>query len=177
MSFIKEPLFFSNDNYYDKGLEWYARNFFHGAEVFSTRGEATPNYLYWSEKVAPRISISENQPSKFVVIFRDPVQRAYSWYWNSVKDGRENETFEAALALEPSRLDSNHEVFQTTGQMLYGYYQGGRYAALLKPFLDIYSREQFLFILQDDLKTEFVATSRNLFKFLQILEILLLKLY
>ena len=168
MSFIKETLFFSNDNYYEKGLEWYTRNFFSGAGGFAARGEATPNYLYWSNKVATRIRVFENEPTKFVVILRDPVQRAYSWYWNSIKDGRENETFENALALEQDRLEANREVFQRSGQMLYGYFQGGCYATLLKPFLDNFSREQFIFILQDDLKTEFVDTCENLLKFLRV---------
>ncbi len=170
MPFTKEPLFFSNDKYFKKGVGWYTQTFFSGAEAFPARGEATPHYLYWSHKVAPRIYSTQAQAAKLIVIFRDPVQRAYSGYWDAVKDGQENETFETALALEPSRLEANYGTFQQTGQMLYGYFQGGCYATLLKPFLDIFSREQFLFILQDDLKTEFVATIRNLFKFLQIEE-------
>lgn len=53
------------------------------------RAEATPHYLYWSEKVAPRIKEAYgDNPVKLIASFRDPVARAYSWYWNMVREGR-----------------------------------------------------------------------------------------
>lgn len=168
MPIVKEPLFFSKESYFEKGVDWYAQTFFRGADAFPTRGEATPHYLYWSDKVASRISDMLVPSIKLIVIFRDPVHRAYSWYWNSVKEGKETESFETALELEPSRLATFHKQFLSSGQMLYGYFRGGCYASLLKPFLDKFPLEQFFFILQDDFKNNPDAAARNLFKFLSI---------
>ena len=82
LPFDKEPLFFSRDDYFAQGAEWYAERYFKEGESFRARGEATPHYLYWAEKVAPRIARTfGGRPPKFIAIFRDPVQRAYSWYW------------------------------------------------------------------------------------------------
>ena len=168
MPVVKEPMFFSKDQYYEKGLDWYARTFFSGAEKFQTRGEASPHYLYWSEKVAPRLSKIPGQPIKLIVSLRDPVYRAYSGYWDSVREGQENEIFEKALALEAERLESRQSALQSAGLMHFGYYLGGCYATLLKPFLEFFPMDSFFFLLQNDLHTNYRKTCQDLFKFLNI---------
>ncbi len=122
LSFVKEPMFFSHDDNYRRGPEWYARAFFSGAQGCLERGEASPHYLYWSEKVAPRIKMVYGQmPVKYIVILRDPVERAYSWYWNMVKEGMEDLPFETAVDLEEERLQEHQSELQQAGGMLYGY--------------------------------------------------------
>ena len=101
LSRVKEPMFFSREENYAKGLDWYEGAYFQGAEHYPVRAEATPHYLYWSEKVAPRIKEAyAERLVKFVASFRDPVSRAYSWYWNMVREGREDLEFEEALRVE-----------------------------------------------------------------------------
>src|SRR3712207_4809254 len=78
LSRVKEPMFFSREDYYARGLDWYEAEYFGGAEDYPVRAEATPHYLYWSEKVAPRIKeVYGERPVKFIASFRDPVSRAY----------------------------------------------------------------------------------------------------
>jgi len=165
----KEPMFFSRDEYYAKGLDWYEEFYFHGAENYPVRAEATPHYLYWSEKVAPRIKeVYGEKPVKFIVSFRDPVSRAYSWYWNMVREGREDLDFDEALRVEEYRLKQNRNELYQLGSMVYGYSAGSRYASLLQPYLELFSAKDFYFVFQDDLKSRANEICANTFEFLGI---------
>jgi hypothetical protein len=165
--FIKEPKFFNNDENYGKGIEWYTGTFFNKAKKYPVRGEATPHYLYWGEKTASRIrQIPGLEQIKFVAIFRDPVKRAYSQYWMDVQREIETLSFEEALEEEPKRLLENQQELESKGLLKYGYFHGGCYATLLQPYLDQFPREQFFFLLQDDLRQDFTDTLDRLGVFL-----------
>jgi hypothetical protein len=169
LSRVKEPMFFSRDEIFARGLDWYEDAYFEGAEDYPVRAEATPHYLYWSEKVAPRIKDVYGERSvRFIVSFRDPVSRAYSWYWNMVREGRENLDFDEALRVEESRLEQNRYELYQRGSMVYGYSAGSRYASLLEPYLELFSPENFFFVFQDDLKSRVNETCEEIFKFLGI---------
>jgi hypothetical protein len=169
LSFVKEPMFFSHDDNYARGLEWYQATFFRDCAGYPARGEATPHYLYWAEKVAPRLARTVGAgPVKFIVIFRDPLQRAYSWYWNMVKEGKETLPFAEALEAEPARLQEHWSALQHAGSMIYGYYRGSSYASQLRVYLDQFPRENFLFLIQEDLKKDFGATLLRTFDFLEV---------
>ena len=169
LSRVKEPMFFSREEYYARGLDWYQDVYFEGAEDYTVRAEATPHYLYWSEKVAPRIKeVYGESPVKFMVAFRDPVSRAYSWYWNMVREGREDLDFDEALRAEEYRLKQNRNELYQLGSMVYGYAAGSRYASLLQPYLELFSPESFFFVFQDDLKSRVNETCEEIFEFLGI---------
>jgi hypothetical protein len=169
LSRVKEPMFFSRDEIFARGLDWYEDAYFEGAEDYPVRAEATPHYLYWSEKVAPRIKEVYGERSvRFIVSFRDPVSRAYSWYWNMVREGREDLDFDEALRVEESRLEQNRYELYQRGSMVYGYSAGSRYASLLEPYLELFSPENFFFVFQHDLKSRVNETCEEIFKFLGI---------
>lgn len=169
LPFNKEPMFFSQDSIYNCGLDWYSQAFFKRAAKYPARGEASPHYLYWSEKVAPRIKKNYGQvPLKFLVIFRDPVLRAYSWYRNMIKEGREDLPFELALEQETTRLEINQGKLRRTGAMTYGYKFGSCYASNMEPFLNNFPFQNFFFLLQEELNNNFKATIERLFEFLEI---------
>jgi hypothetical protein len=166
---VKEPMFFSREEYYTRGLDWYEDEYFEGAEDYPVRAEATPHYLYWSVKVAPRIKEAYGERQvKFIVSFRDPVSRAYSWYWNMVREGREDLDFDEALRVEECRLQQNRYELYQLGSMVYGYSAGSRYASLLQPYLELFSPENFFFVFQDDLKFRVNETCEEIFEFLGI---------
>lgn len=169
LSFEKEPMFFSRDEYFNRGMDWYVQTFFTGGADLPIRGEASPHYLYWAEKVAPRISESlSKQPLKMVAIFRNPIDRAYSWYWNMLAESREDLPFLQAVIREEQRLQGNWDELRGAGSMQYGYVLGGRYATQVKAFLRFFQREQFLFLLYDDLLRDQSAIAKELIDFLGI---------
>jgi len=155
LPFDKEPMFFSRDSFYARGLPWYTRTYFGEAAGYPARGEASPHYLYWSQKTAPRLrEACAGRDARFIVIFREPAARAYSWYWNMIKEGREDLPFEQALAQESQRLTANAAALRDDGSMLYGYARGGLYAQQLEPFLSCFPRERFLFLLYSELERD-----------------------
>jgi hypothetical protein len=169
LSFVKEPMFFSRDDFFEHGLDWYRDNYFNDWTGQPARGEATPHYLYWAEKVAPRLARTFEPASvKLVVIFREPAQRAYSWYWNMIKEDKETLSFPDALEAEPRNLKENWERLYSFGAMTYGYYRGGCYATQLKYYLDLFPRENFYFLLQADLRKDINSAMRGLFTFLGV---------
>jgi hypothetical protein len=169
MSEVKEPAFFNNDANFARGLDWYSQTFFQNSSEFPRRGEVTPGYLFWSDKVAPRLqSALKGQTPGFIAIFRDPVARAYSAYWHLRHYGGEALDFVEALAAEPSRLQNNGEALKVSGFIKYAYFQGGCYASQLEVFFKYFPRESFLFLLSDDLRTDYVGTISSIYAFLGV---------
>ena len=168
LSTVKEPSFFSDDEKYAKGVEWYLETQFPKARGFPARGELTPRYLYWGSKVAARIQDACGKTPRFIAIFREPVSRAYSQYWQAMRVGIEDLSFEDALANEDKRLRDNPDRFNYHGQVGWLYYRMGLYAEQLQPYFEIFPRESFLFFLTEDLRDDFNNAVRRMFQFLQI---------
>ncbi|MGA1868177.1 MAG: sulfotransferase family protein [bacterium] len=137
----KELHFFNNDNNYRKGLNWYIKKILEKknpeAEIF---GEKTPSYSY-QKNVAERIY--QNCPdSKIIWIFRNPVERTYSNYLHSFKQGKDLLCFEDAIKMEEKRIKSN---------IWYGYKTRSIYHLQVERFLKFFPKEQMFFLLFDDL--------------------------
>lgn len=164
----KEARFFSRDDRFAQGFDWYGERYFKGATADMVRLDASPAYLTWSEKVAPRIRQSYGDGGvRLVAILRDPVKRAYSHYWHRVRLGHESLPFADALAQEEHRLRSNWDELSQTGNGKYGYLRASCYASRLRPFFEQFDRSRLFFLLQDDLRPErFPATVRQLLNFL-----------
>lgn len=148
LSDVKEPQYFCNDELYNRGLEFYLDTFFRGSKKYKARGEATPHYLYY-EKSARRIA--ETFPGDnvgLIVILRDPVQRAYSLYWNMVNEGVEDLAFEDAIAAERRRMHDRG--MDPAGSIQYQYIDSGMYARQIKMYQGYFDRRQiYIMFLQD----------------------------
>lgn len=92
-SLNKEVHFFDHDHRYNRGLDWYKRQF-PPSEGRSRIMDSTPRYLYIKE-VPERIS-KLNIPSKFIVILRDPLSRSYS-AWNMYREFFKSFTFRGKM--------------------------------------------------------------------------------
>lgn len=79
--------FFDLDEHYNKGIEWY-KQFFQNSEHYKIIGTITPVYLFF-EYVTERIKDTLDTDIKFLIILRNPIDRAYSHYWMSFKRGYE----------------------------------------------------------------------------------------
>ena len=167
---VKETRFFSHDERFGHGLEWYGTEYFRWAGDRPVRIEASPAYLTWSDKVAPRIRQAyDGREIKLVAIFRDPTRRAYSHYWHHVRLGNERLPFDEALREEDNRLQHNWDDLFRTGNGRYGYFRAGCYATRLRPFLEHFDRKRLFFLLQEDLQPErFDAAVKRLLVFLEI---------
>jgi hypothetical protein len=166
--FDKEPAYFNDDDYYSRGDEWYLRTFFKQAKTQPLRGEATPHYLFYGTKVAPRIyNFSQPDTPKFIAIFRDPAKLVNSFYWNSVREGKEVLPLKDALHNEQDRMNELRGELERRGRMLYAYSQIGAYAQQVLRYLAVFPRERFMYLLTDDL-ADFPALVTRLQMFLEL---------
>jgi hypothetical protein len=155
----KEVRFF--DRNFELGLDHYRRQFA-GARDDQIVGEATQTYLY-DRTALDRIA--ETLPAvKLVAILRDPVDRAYSHYWQNRALGKEPLSFGAAVSAEPERL-------RTAGldlRLRYSYLDRGRYLDQLKRVTERFSRSALHVLLFEDLRDTPTATYRGVCQFLEV---------
>lgn len=132
------------NRFYDEGFEWYLEKFA-GAGGEHAVGEATPSYMY--EPVAIE-RLAETLPeARLIAILREPVARAYSHYWFNRSRGREELSFEEALAAEPARLDGSDEEERARSS----YFDRGLYAEQLGRMRRRFPDEQIKVVLFEDL--------------------------
>ena len=93
---LKETWFF--DRYYDKGFAWYGWHF-SKSRPDRRIGEICPTYFV---SAVARERIGRDLPRcKIICVFRDPVERAYSWYRMRHRLGGVRGSFEEVLANSP----------------------------------------------------------------------------
>ena len=164
------------DSNFHLGLNWYRSLFptlfskwiVKHNKKFAITGEDTPFYI-WSPAVAKRIlKILPNV--KLIVLFRNPVDRAYSNYHLGVRAGSENLSFEDAIKVELNRLNDKIEPENkleryTTPR---SYIAKGFYADQLKIWLKLFKNEQLLIISTEDFESKSQETLDKIYDFLQI---------
>jgi hypothetical protein len=126
MSQPKEPNFFSNDEIYSRGLDWYY-SLFDGAALSDLRGESSTHYtkLPTYPKTVERLRVALPR-MKLIYIMRHPVDRLISQYLHECTQKIIRVPIDAAL-------DSHPELIAYS-----------RYSMQLKPFLTAYGPENIL---------------------------------
>lgn len=149
MANTKEVHFFDNEQNFIKEVDYRIyHNSFKPIKPSKLLGEATPIYMYWYD--APRRIWEYNPAMKFIIILRNPVERAFS-HWNMERDrNAENVSFSDAISNERMRcavaLPLQHRV--------YSYIDRGFYSQQLKRLLHFFPKEQLLCIKNEDLKSK-----------------------
>ncbi len=102
---------------FHKGVRWYRAHFptelamrTHARRANVDRvitGEACPYYIF--HPLVPERVHALLPDSRFILMLRDPVSRAYSHYQQEMKRGSEHLSFEDAIQAEPERLAGEEE--------------------------------------------------------------------
>jgi hypothetical protein len=125
-------------------------------------GEATPIYMYWN--AAPCRIWSYNPEMKWILVLRNPVERAFSAWNMETKRQAENVSFREAIEQEARRcreaLPLQHRIFS--------YLDRGFYASQVRRLFNIFGTEHCLVLLNEDLRTNHTQTLRSVFDFLQV---------
>lgn len=103
-------------------------------------GEVCPSYMLSG---AARNVHRHNPDARIIILLREPVSRAFSNYQHLVRDGREQLTFDDALAAEDDRLSQGWEWF-------WGLKQNSLYADSVREYLDIFGKDQIKVIFFED---------------------------
>ncbi len=176
---LKSPHYFYW--HYDKGQEWYRGHFPSvAARTAAERrigkhvitGESSPYYLF-DPRVPYRVA-HDLPDSRFIVLLRDPVKRAYSHYWERVDNGVEPLPFEQALAAEPERVDGEWErmladpYYYSRRHDWYTYRERGVYAPQLRRWFEAVGRDRVLVLVSEDMYADEQAVMGRMADFLGI---------
>lgn len=141
---VKEVHYF--DGAYERSERWY-RSRFPISPPWRVHVEASP-YMLFHPLAAGRAGRDLPESTRFVVLLREPADRALSHYQFERRQGRESETFARALELEQSRLEGTEEAVvrgeRSRPHRWYSYRSRGRYAGQLARWFDAVDRERIL---------------------------------
>jgi hypothetical protein len=158
----KEVHFF--DRHYEKGINWYLAHFPVRGEA-PVVGEASPNYLFHPD--VPERARQAMPHARFIVLLRNPVDRAYSQYQMRVRRGIETLSFEDAIEKEPERLSRSDDPASQSWRQ-YSYIKLGLYVHQLKRWMSVFPREQLLIIKSEDFYREPERTLHQVLEYLRL---------
>jgi hypothetical protein len=124
-----------------------ARDNAYGRQII---GEATPDYIF--HPAAPERCAAVTPDAKFILLMRNPVDRAFSHWKQGKRFAFEPLDFETAISVEAARLDGEAErltrdrYYYSYNHQQYSYLARGRYVEQIENWLHIFPRERFLFI-------------------------------
>jgi len=116
----KEPYYF--DRHYERGLAWYGCNFpaLSAIERKNDRSgkphltfEATATYVF--DANAPQRIAADVDTRKFILLLRNPVDRAISAYWHARRMGRETRSLDEALDADFARYGAERAYEEGSG--------------------------------------------------------------
>lgn len=168
---IKEVHYF--DNNWQKHENWYRAHFHFEKKLRAAgqiTGEASPYYLYHT--LVPQRVKQVCPNARFIVVLRNPVERAYSHFHHEKRKKREPLSFEEALQQEHQRLVGEEARIKTGAvsssftHQHYSYMDRGNYAKQLENWFTHFPREQFLILESSQLNHNFPETFSRIYDFL-----------
>lgn len=164
------------DNNYSKGYSWYRSQFpFKMAGIVT--GEASPYYLFHplvGKRISNDIKLYEAGLPRFIVLLRDPVERAISHYKHMIKLGIETLSFQEAIESEEKRLENQVEMmikdenYYSEALQHFSYIARGRYIEQVEAWLSLFPMERFLFLKSEDMYAEPASALKKALAFLDI---------
>ena len=124
-------------------------------------GEGSTLYLWAPE--SPELIARECPDARFIFSLRDPVERAFSSYLNSLREGTERRSFAAAVDEESSMAAVDRDELRRPLHLDPGFYSRG-----LGRFFERFGRERVLVLLFDELVARSRECLRGSFDFLGI---------
>ncbi|ETX03674.1 MAG: hypothetical protein ETSY2_32835, partial [Candidatus Entotheonella gemina] len=147
---VKEPHFFSVQENYRKGMEWYSQIFSRSNEKKIT-GEGSTSYTMYLQRPEIPTRIATHLPHvKLIYITRHPLQRLESAWMHLRFRNRFAGTFAEALKAFPYLIDTS------------------LYWAQINRYRDHYSDEQMLILFSEELISHPVETLKRVFSFLNV---------
>lgn len=179
-SLRKETRYFSTE--YERGIEWYLAHFPTAAAMNTlarVRGssrtfEATPDYLF--DPRTPSRVATALPGRRFIVVLRDPVERAYSHWRHMQRQGYERLPFADAVAQEGDRIGAELERLGKGGHnpskdvLRFSYIARGRYARQLERWFGAISVDRFMILDAHELYGQPEAALQQICRFVGVEE-------
>jgi hypothetical protein len=170
------------DRYYnEKDIKWYRTQFpsvltknyvkYVRREPFVT-GEASTGYILNPHSLR---RIADLLPKvKIILLLRDPVDRAFSHYQHSVRDGLEPLSFTQALDREEERIGAKWKRTMEDGNFydfeiaLHAYLLTGVYVEQVKVLMNLFPMERVLILKNEDLLSDPTGILNTTLRFLDL---------
>ncbi|NPD45562.1 MULTISPECIES: sulfotransferase [unclassified Lentimicrobium] len=163
----KEPTFFCEDFQLIKNTVEYFK-LFDQVEKETIIGEAS--HAYFTDPESPRIIHALFPKAKFLLILRNPVERAHSLFHFMRRVGlEETKTFEKAIHLEEERYHSVK--FRKENKQYpynYFYFRSGLFGEQLNRYFSLFEKSQFHIITMNELQMDFQGVMNKIFNFLKV---------
>ena len=140
LPYKKETHFFSEN--YQKNLSWYLNQYSSRSSII--KGEIDPSYIYYKD--TPLNIKKYIDTPKFIIVFRKPIERAYSHYLMSKSRGYEKKSFNESLLLEDQRLSEINNFSYSH----YSYLLRGNYSEQIIRYKKTFPNSEFLYMKYDD---------------------------
>lgn len=153
----KEPHYFDRDD-----ADWSAPNYEKLHRLYepgrAVYGESTPVTLYWT--AAHERVRAYNPAMQFILLFRDPVDRAYSHWCMQYARGNETLSFSEAIR------DGRHRISDEPKR--FSYVERGFYGRQMVTLRRVFPENRILFLMSEDLLTRRVSTLAKVAEFIEI---------
>lgn len=161
MSNPKEPYFFECE--FEKGLDYYRNTYFAHWQGEGIIGESRHRNLYLPY-IPDRLFFVNSNP-KFIVVLRNPVERAFSHWWHFYSRNQEVLDFKDAVREDIARIKSGRDLSTKTEREGYcanlngflngiyrTYVDSGYYFEQIKRYHDTFGLDNLLILNFDELK-------------------------
>lgn len=168
------------DRLYSRGKNWYRVSFPYNWQTKKSKknlmltGEATPRYIYHPHALN---RIKKDLPKcKFIILLRNPIDRAYSHYKMNLTNDYEHRTFPDALDHEQERTKGRYKKmlknpdYYSWDYDLYSYLELGIYVNHLRRWFSKFPKEQFLILQSENFSKHPAKIFKETQKFLDLPE-------
>ena len=167
MSPLKEPTFFCHPFQVVSSPIMYFELF---GEAAGARVIGEASHAYLSNPSTPKVLKLLVPDAKFLVILRNPADRAFSLYHHMRRSGFEwIGSFEQALSAEEKRVRSRRFKMRCP-QYYYNflYFRSGLYGEQIERYLNLFDRQQFHFLMLDQLLKDPTSILTGVLAFLNL---------
>lgn len=176
----KEAPFFSDDARFARGMPDYLSRVFPFGDPAKLWGTVTPQYMVGGVLGrGPRSAPQQDDPpvitvprriralcpdARLIAILRDPTERAFSHYRQTVLYGWEQRPFEQAIeeSLRPAALEVGRERPSEPA----GYVVWGEYGRILEPYFELFGTDRVLVVFTEELAHDPAALLARIYAFL-----------
>jgi hypothetical protein len=148
---FKAPEFFAGGSHWQRGIDWYRRQFAGAGPDAVAIGEASNVYTKYPRYQGVPERIAGHIPDvRLIYVVRNPIDRIRSHYQTRAAEGTEKQPFDVAVFENPIYLDYS------------------RYSVQLEQYANHFAREQLLILTSEDLRTDRERTVRRAYEFLGV---------
>jgi hypothetical protein len=151
MSPLKEVDFFVEESNWDRGFDWYARQFEGAGPQATAIGEASTVYTKYPQYRGVPERIRAHLPDiRLIYVVRDPIERLRSHFQHRTLVGSERRPIAQAIDADPTYIDTS------------------RYGMQLERYVEHFPREQIHIMTSEDLRLRRAETLSGVFGFIGV---------